>query len=61
MACAEHYRVGDENVVARMMGAAIVHWGQLGSVEGGHLVPMSVRPQHQAPLGWMEFAGITCY
>lgn len=54
-------RVGDENAVARMMGAAIVRWGQLGSLQGGHHVPMSVRPLRQAPLGWMEFAGITCY
>lgn len=60
MACAEYLRVGDENAIARMMSAAIVRWRQLGSLEGGHFVPMSVRPQRQAPLGWMEFAGITC-
>lgn len=53
-------RVGDENAVTRMMGAATVGWRQLGSLGGGHHVPMIVRPQRQIPLGWMEFAGITC-
>lgn len=57
-------RVGDENAVARMMGAAIARWRQVGSLEGGHHVPVSRRPRRQAPIGWMGwmgFAGITCY
>lgn len=54
-------RVGDENAVARMVEAALARRGQSGRQKGGHHVPMNRRPQSQAPLGWMEVAGLTCY
>ena len=54
-------RVGDENAGARMMDAAVARWRHPGSLEGGHDVPISLRHQRQALLGWMEFAGMVCY
>lgn len=50
-------RVGDENAVARMLGAAVARWRQSGRLEGGHDVPMSLRPRRQAHQDGMEFAG----
>lgn len=47
-------RVGDENAVARMMGAAIARWRQLGSLEGGHHCCQPVDGLSTRPLwdGW---------